>query len=247
MTRSASRGMSGHHSAKAQTVEWLTPAHIIPALGGAESFGLDPCAPAVQPWPTARRTYTVTDDGLAQPWGAERVWLNPPYSESVIARWLGRLAEHGCGTAFTFARTDTVWFVQHIWGRATALLFLWGREHFCRPDGTPAAANSGGPLVLSAYGRSDAEVLGDCALPGQFVPLLLPRMIQIAALEATWRQVIRDAFGRHDGPMRLSDLYAALARHPKTRRNPKNWKPKLRQVLQRGAGERVAPGVWRVA
>jgi hypothetical protein len=34
------------------TEEWLTPPGIILALGGADSFDLDPATPAVQPYPT---------------------------------------------------------------------------------------------------------------------------------------------------------------------------------------------------
>lgn len=32
------------------------------------------------------RFWTVADDGLEQPWGAERVWVNPPYSN--IRPWV---------------------------------------------------------------------------------------------------------------------------------------------------------------
>lgn len=247
MTRANSKGMSGHHSARSASEEWYTPPEIIDALGGADSFDLDPCAPAVQPFPTARRTYTIAENGLLQPWDPDdRLWVNPPFTMPALGLFLGKLRAHGGGIALTFARTDTTWFVEHLWGRA-GMLFLFGREHFIRPDGTPAKANCGGPLVLSAFGRRDVELLGDCALAGQFIPIGLPRMVQVATLDATWREIIRQAFADHGDELRLTDLYAALARHPKTRRNPRNWKPKLRQVLQRGAGRRVAPGVWRAA
>lgn len=40
--------------------EWLTPPHIIRALG---EFDLDPCAPHIsrRPWNTAKRHYTGDD------------------------------------------------------------------------------------------------------------------------------------------------------------------------------------------
>lgn len=49
-----------------QKDEWLTPPHIMTALG---KFDLDPCAPINRPWATADKHYTVEDDGLSQVWG----------------------------------------------------------------------------------------------------------------------------------------------------------------------------------
>ena len=57
--------MGGHQSAAALKDEWLTPRHVLDALG---PFDLDPCAPQVRPWDTAARHYTVMDNGLVQPW-----------------------------------------------------------------------------------------------------------------------------------------------------------------------------------
>lgn len=37
------------------------------------------------------RYYTRTDDGLTQPWGGERVWCNPPYSD--VAAWVRKAWE----------------------------------------------------------------------------------------------------------------------------------------------------------
>lgn len=84
-------------------------------------------------------------------------------------RWLRRLADHGHGTGLIFARTETSWFVEQVWHRATALLFLDGRVHFHHADGTRAAANAGAPSVLVAYGPEDADRLAACGLRGSFV------------------------------------------------------------------------------
>jgi hypothetical protein len=67
-----------------------------------------------------------------------------------------------------FARTETAWFWEHVWCRATAALFLTGRVHFCRPDGKTAVDNAGAPSVLVAYGDSDAGLLAASGLPGAF-------------------------------------------------------------------------------
>lgn len=243
-------GMGGHHSAKASTVEWLTPPSIIAALG---PFDLDPCAPVVQPYATASQVYTVRDNGLRRRWH-NRVWLNPPYSNGVIDRWLARMAEHDHGTALIFARTETDAFFRHVWDRATALLFMRGRINFHLPDGTCAAGNAGAPTVLCAYGMRDADVLAGCSIDGQFVPLRIPRSVIVSIFNAsnegekinmTWARALAEFYSAVDGPVALADLYRHFAGHPKAAGNP-NYDAKLRQQLQQGPYTRVAPGLWDV-
>lgn len=236
-------GIGGHHSAKAQTEEWLTPPSIIAALGGADSFDLDPCAPAVQPWPTARTVYTRADNGLLRPWRG-RVWLNPPYSTVALAKWLSRLAGHGVGTALIFARTETDAFFRHVWESASALLFIRGRLNFHYPDGRRAEANSGAPSVLCAYGRRDADVLALCGIEGQFVPIALPRAVFLKMLSPSWAELVREWFKAQSGTVRLDDAYRAFRSHPKARGN-NHVEAKIRQTLQRGPYERVGRGLWR--
>ncbi|MBY0438782.1 MAG: phage N-6-adenine-methyltransferase [Burkholderiales bacterium] len=158
--------MSSHHSAVAQRDEWLTPPHVLEAL---QPFDLDPCAPIVCPWPIAREHYTVMQDGLSQPWRG-RVWLNPPYGPKTRL-WMRRLAEHGDGIALIFARTETAIFFPWVWDHAAALLFLKGRLHFHYVDGRRAAANSGAPSVLVAYGRENRDRLAQSGLPGKLIDI----------------------------------------------------------------------------
>ncbi|WIA96445.1 phage N-6-adenine-methyltransferase [Curtobacterium sp. MCBA15_004] len=161
------RAMGSHQSARAKTTTWLTPPDLVHALG---PFDLDPCAaPSPRPWSTAARHIELPEDGLTAEW-AGHVWLNPPYSHEAW-RWLAKLADHGDGIALVFARTETAGFVAEVWGKATALLFLHGRLHFHHADGTRAAANSGAPSVLVAYGERAAQQLEQTALAGSFVRL----------------------------------------------------------------------------
>ena len=163
-----SRAMGSHQSARAETTTWLTPPEVVASLG---AFDLDPCAaPSPRPWATATRHIELPEDGLAADWGTSRVWLNPPYSFTAW-EWLRKLRTHGRGTALVFARTETAGFVETVWNGATAVRFLHGRLHFHYPDGTRAAANSGAPSVLVAYGHEDAQALQDCSLPGTFIHL----------------------------------------------------------------------------
>lgn len=160
-----SRGaMSRHENANTGTDTWLTPRHIIDALG---TFDLDPCAaPDPERWPTARTHYTYRDDGLTHDWTG-RVWLNPPYSQAW--QWVHRLAEHGEGTALVFARTETAGFALHVWQRASAILFLHGRLTFHHADGSRAVGNAGAPSCLVAYGIEDALALAASGIPGSLV------------------------------------------------------------------------------
>lgn len=167
-TEQVRNGMGGHQSARAEKEVWLTPPDIIRRLG---SFDLDPCAcPEPRPWPTAKQHYTRTENGLLREWTG-RCWVNPPYTASEVGFWLGRLAHHGNGTALIFARTETESFHQHVWGRATAILFLRGRLFFHHQDGARAAHNAGAPSCLVAYGIDDATAMKRSGIDGKVINL----------------------------------------------------------------------------
>jgi hypothetical protein len=134
--------------------EWLTPPEILGALG---EFDLDPCAPMIRPWDTAKKHYTKKDDGLTQPWMG-RVWVNPPFGREA-AKWLNKLRDYGNGIALIPARTETEMFYDCVWGKASAILFIKGRPHFHYASGKRAEFNSGAPICLVAYGQWNAVVL----------------------------------------------------------------------------------------
>lgn len=255
MTSPRFAGMGGHHGAHSHTDDWITPKRVIAALGGADSFDLDPCASLTQPWPTARASYTVEDNGLIKPWFG-RVWGNFPYSQPLLRRFLARMVAHGRGTAFIFARTETDHFFRYVWDEATAVFWLRGRETFHRPDGSiprkinrktglpgNQPSNCGAPSVLVAYGRDDAEILSLCELDGRFDAMRLPRSVLIAALTPPWREVLAALMGASVGPVRLDELYRAAAGHPKARAR-RHYRAKLRQELQRGPYRRIERGLW---
>lgn len=161
--------MGGHHSTEGKTVVWLTPPHILEALG---EFDLDPCACAEpRPWPTAREHFTERENGLIRPWHG-RVFVNPPYgTPKTITPWLLRAAEHGNGCALIFARTETEVFFETVWRRASGILFLEGRLWFHRPDGSRGDTNAGAPSCIVAYGAEEAERLARAPIPGHFVKI----------------------------------------------------------------------------
>ncbi|OFX03912.1 MAG: hypothetical protein A3E78_07465 [Alphaproteobacteria bacterium RIFCSPHIGHO2_12_FULL_63_12] len=228
----------------------ITPRSILDPLG---RFDLDPCGNDPRPWDCADVTYTEADDGLSLPWFG-RVFCNAPFHRYQIGFFIRRLVAHGRGTALVHVRTETEWFAP-IWERASALLFLAGRVTFNTPDGDlmritdPRSkhygkpANSGAPVVLCAFGFEDADILAACGIDGAFVPLRLPRGILVAAIEPSWRDLIADVLRAAGGPVALSDLYRAVAGHPKVK-GKRHWREKLRQTLKRGEFPRVAPGIY---
>lgn len=133
--------------------EWLTPPHIISALG---KFDLDPCAPAKRPWPMAENHFTIHDNGLIRPWHG-RVWCNPPYGDQT-ARWMQRMSEHGSGTALIFARTETATFFPWVWDTAHSFLFIKGRLRFYTTEGVEGGS-AGAPSMLISFSSYDTERL----------------------------------------------------------------------------------------
>lgn len=238
------KGMGGHHSARPGTEIWLTPRPIIEALGGHESFDLDPAAAVDQPWPTARRHYTIRDNGLIMPW-AGRVWLNPPYSRSLVRQFMGRMAAHGNGLALIFARTETAHFHQYVWPVADAVLFFEGRITFHRADGSCPDDDGGAPSVLIAYGSDNADALAGAGLDGAFIPLRWQSFVAGFETVGTWLQELTAIMRRIGRAVSLADLYREMAAHPKAKRNP-NYQAKIRQVLQQGPFERTGNGVWKL-
>lgn len=146
--------------------EWLTPPEIIKALG---PFDLDPCAPIVRPWDTAKHHYTIQDDGLFRIWHG-RVWLNPPYGRETF-KWLERLATHEeGGIALIFARTETRGFHEQIWGKAHSVFFFRGRLSFYYVNGRKGnTANA--PSCLVSYTERDTLAIAKSSLRGKLIQL----------------------------------------------------------------------------
>jgi hypothetical protein len=145
--------------------EWLTPPEIVKSLG---DFDLDPCSPINRPWDTAKKHYTIVDDGLIQEWGG-RVWCNPPYGK-YTQHFLDKCALHNNCIALTFARTETNMFFNSVWDKADAVLFIKGRLSFYHISGKKGDS-AGAPSVLIAYGKNNAEILRNCGIKGKFIQL----------------------------------------------------------------------------
>lgn len=147
--------MKAHQKTVGKNDEWLTPPWLLGKLG---EFDLDPAAPEVRPWPTAKHHYTAADDGLTKEWFG-RVWLNPPFNRYQRPLWMAKMAAHGNGIMLIPAAGETKPFADHVWGKCDGILMLNRRPHFYYVDGTEAAANSGCTIALVAYGADNFEIL----------------------------------------------------------------------------------------
>lgn len=147
--------MKAHQSAIGKNDEWLTPKWIFEGLG---EFDLDPCSPVKRPWDTAKRHYTVNDDGLKKEWSG-RVWLNPPFNRYERHLWMKKMGEHGNGIMLIPAAMETKSWHDWVWPYLSGVLILNKRPHFCFVDGTEAKANSGCTIALVAFGEENFKAL----------------------------------------------------------------------------------------
>ena len=116
---------------KSNKDDWETPDNFFAALNERYRFTLDVCASADNA--KCKRFFTKEDDALAQDWGKEVCWMNPPYGRH-ISEWLhhARIAA-GLGAtvvALLPARTDTAWWHEHVMRRSSEVYFVKGRLKF---------------------------------------------------------------------------------------------------------------------
>ena len=149
---------SNHRAIGTGENDWHTPLKYINAA--REVMGVIDLDPAssdeAQIKIDAERYFTPKHDGLTGKWGG-RIWLNPPYSQPLIAQFIEKLiAEYKAGNVkeaivLTHNYTDTVWF--HSAESAAALIcFTSGRIPFESVRGEIAQPTQG--QVFFYYGKN---------------------------------------------------------------------------------------------
>lgn len=118
-----------HFSSKDNTYE--TPQDFFDELNKEFNFTLDPCC--TKKTAKCEKFFTPAEDGLSQTWEGERVFMNPPYGRE-IAAWVKKAHDEGMkGTLVVClipARTDTRYWHDYIFDKATDIRFLRGRLKF---------------------------------------------------------------------------------------------------------------------
>ena len=119
--------MSVHFSSKNMT--FATPQDFFDKLDREFHFTLDPCC--VKETAKCGKFYTPEDDGLAQDWSGDRVFMNPPYGRQ-IKIWMKKAVEEAQRGALVVclvpARTDTAWW--HDYAMQGEVRFIRGRLKF---------------------------------------------------------------------------------------------------------------------
>jgi len=127
--------------------EWYTPTEYIEAA--IKAMGDIDCDPASTEIANrtvgAKQYYTAADDGLQQKWG-ERVYMNPPYANPLVAQFTESLVsrvdsgEVRQAVVLVNNATDTVWFHRML-EVAASICLVRKRVRFVSPKG-----KAGSPL-----------------------------------------------------------------------------------------------------
>lgn len=111
---------------------WETPQELFDELNAEYHFTVDVCASAENA--KCSRYFSPWDDGLAQDWGGETAWCNPPYSanrqDAFVRKCFAESEKPGTTVvALLPARTDTKRFHEYIYQHAE-IRFIRGRITF---------------------------------------------------------------------------------------------------------------------
>lgn len=147
--------------------EWYTPPEFIEAavatMGGID---LDPASTAeANRIVKAEQFFAAGDDGLTKVW-AGRVWMNPPYSQPLIAQFVEKLIQSYESNDVSEAcvlvnnATETDWF-QMLLESAASVCFPRGRVRFWHPSKQSAPLQGQGIVYVGSHGKRFANSFSD--------------------------------------------------------------------------------------
>jgi hypothetical protein len=137
--------------ARRQNDEWYTPPEYISlARTVLGDIDIDPASTRLaQETVRAQRYFNKDENGLRQAWRG-RVWLNPPFSQPLLSKFVAKLLMEWSARrmtaciALTHNCTDAMWF-QDVMDSAEAVCFAQRRVRFYGP---------GGPLGSPPHGQT---------------------------------------------------------------------------------------------
>lgn len=129
---------------------WETPRDLFEELDERYGpFDLDAAASADNA--KCDQYLTLEDDALSCEWAGKRIFANPPYGKgNHVGKWMAAVAremDRGLVDIIVVlipARTDTVWFHDIVFPRASEVLFIRGRQMF-ELGGKPILGKNGRP------------------------------------------------------------------------------------------------------
>lgn len=114
-----------------KSTEWETPDWLFERLDGVFHFTLDVCASEENA--KCEEFFDVEDDGLAQDWGTNICFCNPPFGRGTLLAWMRKAYESALKGATVVclipSRTDTRWWASYVM-KANEILFVKGRIKF---------------------------------------------------------------------------------------------------------------------
>ena len=142
--------------------DWETPADLFAALDAEFGFTVDVCA--TEKTAKCPRFFTPAENGLAQDWSNETVWMNPPFGH-VTKHWMdkARLSSLQGATVVCLvpARTSVLWWHRNV--------FLAAEVRCLRPRlqfvGAAQKAPFDAVLVVFRPGDTQAKLMA-YTLPG---------------------------------------------------------------------------------
>jgi phage N-6-adenine-methyltransferase len=146
--------------------EWDTPQDFYDKLDKQFNFTLDPCATSKSA--KCKKYYTEEEDGVAQDWNGQTVFVNPPYGRGIGA-WLKKGYEeskkHNTVVVMLIpSRTDTKWWHDYVM-KAKEVHLVRGRLKFGASDNAAPF-----PSAVVVF-HSDMLYKSPVALAPDFYPL----------------------------------------------------------------------------
>lgn len=143
--------------------DWCTPADFFKKLDDEFHFTLDPAA--TEKSAKCKKFYTPEDDGLSKSWAGETVFCNPPYGRD-ISKWVQKGYEESLNPDTVVvmlipSRTDTSYWHDYIFNKASDIRFIRGRLTFTDEDGNPNTDGKGHvnsapfPSAVIVYGKKE--------------------------------------------------------------------------------------------
>jgi hypothetical protein len=151
--------MTAGRKVNSQSVNWCTPPKYVEAV--KEVFGgvieLDPCSNQWSIVKAKNEWCLPASDGLAKDWNYRTIYVNPPYGadrkrNTTIKNWLSKCAQAGDRfdaevLALVPVAANTSHWKEYIWGKATAVCFLYDTRLKFLENGK--GATKGAPMACA--------------------------------------------------------------------------------------------------
>lgn len=159
--KKAMGAVDAHRTSYTGENEWYTPVEYIEAAREVMgAIDLDPASSEkAQSAVKASEFFTAQRDGLSQAWHG-RVWMNPPYSQPLIANFIEKLIVEAAegrveqAIVLTHNSSDTAWF-HRLEESASLLCFTRGRIAFVDPQGDRCAPTQGQTFFYLGQSKSE--------------------------------------------------------------------------------------------